>query len=174
MRADRSIGGLALFAILLTAAGAGVAIASSSGDGRIHACVGRGVGFVRIVAPGTGCQRNEAPITWNIQGPPGPPGPSHLSVMLRERTQTFTIDPGAPEGKGVAAACLNDEVVVGGGLTGRSAGTELLSLVSVGPFFDGNRSGWGMEWVNTTDEPVTVQVTVAAECVPGDMTTLPG
>ncbi len=40
----------------------------------IHACVVNDSGTVRIVAPGTACRKNEALITWNLQGPPGNPG----------------------------------------------------------------------------------------------------
>ena len=37
-------------------------------DGEVH-------GQVRIVLPGEGCRRNEAPMHWSVRGPAGPPGP---------------------------------------------------------------------------------------------------
>ncbi len=40
----------------------------------IYACVVNDSGTVRIVAPGTACRKNEALITWNLQGPAGNPG----------------------------------------------------------------------------------------------------
>ena len=44
----------------------------------INACVGNGSGLPRIVNDLSGCHPNESPLSWNVQGPPGPmgdPGP---------------------------------------------------------------------------------------------------
>jgi hypothetical protein len=40
----------------------------------IHACVNNSSGDMKIVPAGATCQRNWAPLSWNVQGPPGPPG----------------------------------------------------------------------------------------------------
>jgi hypothetical protein len=137
--------------------------------GTIYGCYSKTTGMVRVIDQDAGatCRRSEKELNWNEQGPPGP---SQLFVSLREEARTITVPPNTPEGVGVASACLAGEVVVGGGITARTAGLEQLTMLSVGPFFDGSRSGWGVDWYNDTSAPVTVQVTIGAECVPGTMT----
>ena len=122
--------------VVVIVAGASIAMAKTMGSGEIHACVGP-AGFVRVVHEATDCRRSERPLMWNVQGPVGPQGPSQLNVTLRERRATVTFAPGDPEGAGVASVCGVGEVVVGGGLTGRSIGLEKLTMVGVGPFSRG-------------------------------------
>ncbi len=50
------------------------ASASSSSSGTIHACVQKGSGDTRIVAPGRGCRHNERLVIWNVDGPQGQQG----------------------------------------------------------------------------------------------------
>lgn len=41
----------------------------------IYACVHKGDGNIRIIDGSTNCKPEETPLSWNIQGPPGQPGP---------------------------------------------------------------------------------------------------
>jgi hypothetical protein len=50
----------------------GVAVATTAGEGKIHACVGPG-GVVRVVEDGA-CRRLETPLAWNKRGVAGPRG----------------------------------------------------------------------------------------------------
>lgn len=62
------------------ATGGTVAVmAATTSDDVIHACVSRGLlglgaGDVRIVDEPDDCRRTEDPLSWNRQGPAGPPG----------------------------------------------------------------------------------------------------
>jgi hypothetical protein len=42
----------------------------------INACANISTGAVRVVFDGSTCKANEAPISWNVAGQPGPQGPS--------------------------------------------------------------------------------------------------
>jgi lamin tail-like protein/collagen triple helix repeat protein len=59
------------FASTTTLAGAG-----ARADGVIVACQKPGKGFLRVVKSASDCKRNERIVTWNEQGPAGPPGPA--------------------------------------------------------------------------------------------------
>ena len=41
----------------------------------INACITKSTGQVRIVSTPAQCKSNEAPLTWNVNGPVGPQGP---------------------------------------------------------------------------------------------------
>jgi type VI secretion system secreted protein Hcp len=59
---------------VLAAAGASLAVAATSSDSStINACVAKDGKVSIYPAPGT-CQANESRVSWNVQGPPGPPG----------------------------------------------------------------------------------------------------
>jgi hypothetical protein len=47
----------------------------------IHACVNSSSGDMKIVPAGATCPRNSSPLSWNVAGPPGPPGQGSLSVV---------------------------------------------------------------------------------------------
>jgi type VI secretion system secreted protein Hcp len=74
---------LALPAVVVLGAGTAVAIAAiPSSDGVIHACqvtTGPTPGQLRVIdveaSPPQACVAGEATLTWNQQGPAGPPGP---------------------------------------------------------------------------------------------------
>lgn len=56
----------------------------------IHACVKENPqGNVRIVTDPTDCRLDERSVTWNVQGPPGPPG-AGLEVHYAEQTEDVT------------------------------------------------------------------------------------
>src|SRR4051794_10472909 len=62
-------------ALALVIALGGVGIASITGsDGVINACYAKKSGAVRVVKAGKKCAKGEKPISWNQQGPQGPPG----------------------------------------------------------------------------------------------------
>src|SRR6059058_576617 len=67
-----------LLLTLLAAAPTGGAIAVARGPHSsrtvIQACV-RKDGRLRLVAANAACRRNEHPISWNVRGPQGEPGP---------------------------------------------------------------------------------------------------
>jgi hypothetical protein len=62
-------------------AGAGVAVAAQGtahkhANGVIWACARKGTGHLRVVAGPGRCKRGEQALSWNVQGPAGPPGPA--------------------------------------------------------------------------------------------------
>lgn len=64
-----------------------IALAAPADAAQIHACVKENPeGNVRIVADSTDCRPNERPLSWNVQGPPGPPG-GGSAVHYAEQTQ---------------------------------------------------------------------------------------
>src|SRR5215203_5701725 len=74
MRKTRLLGTLG--AGLVLAAGATTfALAQSSPDAKIDACVAKD-GDVRIVSAGEACKSGETAVNWNVTGPQGQPGAS--------------------------------------------------------------------------------------------------
>ena len=69
-------GGLILAAALAAAVALAFLINSvaTGADSRIHACVGKKSGAVRIVAAGKRCKKGERRVTWQRVGPVGAPG----------------------------------------------------------------------------------------------------
>ena len=62
---------------MLTLAGTG-AYALASGSATIHECASKRSGALRLSAT---CLGDERAVSWNIQGPPGPLGPSSASSL---------------------------------------------------------------------------------------------
>jgi hypothetical protein len=62
-------------AIVLTGV-VSILLASSAPAQVLHACVKNYHGHVRIVSDPANCHSHETPLTWNVQGPPGPAGPT--------------------------------------------------------------------------------------------------
>jgi len=48
---------------------------ATSSPGVLEACVNPGNGMMRLVDASTACHNNETRVSWNMEGPPGPPGP---------------------------------------------------------------------------------------------------
>lgn len=74
---------LAALALGVLAATAGVAFATTAltngytdGNGAYHGCVNKANGNLRVLHPGGPCRPDEAAISWNEQGAPGPQGPA--------------------------------------------------------------------------------------------------
>jgi hypothetical protein len=65
---------LALAALLVVAAGIGVASATIPSSGKIFGCFAKSNGALRVVQPGQKCKSGEQPLFWNQQGPKGDPG----------------------------------------------------------------------------------------------------
>ena len=68
------------FAIIVPVVGAATWVsASEDRPAAIHGCVDRHNGQVRIVSPQGHCRRSETALDWNVEGPPGAPGPAGTS-----------------------------------------------------------------------------------------------
>jgi hypothetical protein len=147
------------------------ATSQTSTSTTITACAHKKSGDLRLANK---CRPGEKPVSWNTAGPAGPrghAGPSALQVKLREVTRTFTVQPvksgAGPEG--VAATCKAGETVLSGGLTQYGSDLVPLRFFTSGPFFDGQRSGWTINWINPTDKAVTAEVTMSALCTAGKL-----
>ena len=88
-----------------------------------------------------------------------------LELILREATRSFTLAAG--EENYVASACLTGETVVSGGATGIPAGPVIMYS---SPTFDGNRSGWIVQYKNATASAITISASTAALCTKGKIT----
>jgi hypothetical protein len=61
--------------LCLLVAGGLAAVATSAGGGdEIHACYKKKNGQLRVIDAGEDCRRSEVYLSWNSEGPPGPPG----------------------------------------------------------------------------------------------------
>lgn len=54
------------------------AVAHAQTSSLLAACIGKATGTMRLADPGGSCRSGETPVTWNIQGPQGAPGPQGL------------------------------------------------------------------------------------------------
>ncbi len=161
MPGSRRFYGSVLLVVAAMLAGAGIANAHGGDTSLIHSCVNKDSGGIRIVGATSHCLRSEASLDWNKEGPPGP---SSLSVVLRETSRQLTLAPGA--GDVVSSGCLSGEVVVGGGPTNIPANVTVAYSTL---FFDGTNSGWSVRFENHGASTVTVLTAVSAECVLGTM-----
>jgi hypothetical protein len=158
----RRVYGTALVIIAATLVGSGLASAHGGDTSLIHSCVNAG-GRIRIVEATSSCSAQEQPLDWNKQGPPGP---SLLSVVLRESSRLLTLAPG--ERDFVSSQCVDGEVVISGGALNAP---EVVTVGRSSLFFDGTHSGWSVRFDNNTGETLTFTPSVGAECVPGSMST---
>jgi hypothetical protein len=71
------------FVLIIVFLAVTVVYAQGGDTGIIHSCVDKS-GKIRIVAATTPCEKSEAPLSWNIQGPPGPGGSGQLVVVDSE------------------------------------------------------------------------------------------
>jgi len=85
-----------------------------------------------------------------------------LELILRESKRTLTIAPGGEDF--VATPCLAGEVAVTGGPTSIPSGpTILYSTLS----YDGNRSGWMVQYKNTSAATITITPATSVTCTKG-------
>jgi hypothetical protein len=67
-----------------------VARAQQAATTQLHACVNQNSGDVKFVSEDTQCHANATKVSWNVTGPPGPPGVSGYEVL--ERTLSVTAE----------------------------------------------------------------------------------
>jgi len=89
-----------LVALTLGVAGIALAAIPSSSDQTIHGCYKTKDGDLRVIdteaSPPQSCKRDEQPISWNQQGPPGAPGEPGTSIIASlNQTANFSSGPGA-------------------------------------------------------------------------------
>ena len=160
-------GGVMIVGIVLCAALLGATAASAHGgdSSRIHACVNKSSGRIRIVGPLDTCRAGERALDWNIRGPQGPPGPSFLQVVLRTTERQITVEP--RDLFPFSTTCAPGEVVLAGG---PSLFTASLPIRASGPFLTaGGVTGFTVFFENPTASPITETVGVSATCTAGSM-----
>lgn len=95
MRPHRIAAGAALAIVL----GGAAAIATAAGeDETVRGCRNLRHGLVRIVLDGRPCKRNEAAISWNKEGPPGPAGEAGPPGAAGPQGSTGAAGPVGPAG----------------------------------------------------------------------------
>ena len=94
-RATKSAG---LVAALVLAGGVGQAMAADTASPQIRGCVGKS-GALRVLAVGEQCKDGERPLTWAIQGDPGPVGPAGPAGPQGPVGPQGSQGPAGPEGQ---------------------------------------------------------------------------
>src|SRR5712672_1798218 len=69
----------------------------SSDAQQISACVSNN-GGIRVLTPGATCRTGESPLTWNVAGPQGVPGPTGLTGPAGPTGPTGATGPQGPAG----------------------------------------------------------------------------
>jgi hypothetical protein len=69
------------------------------GSRRIHACVSRSKGTVRVVDEHSDCARGEYALAWNIEGEQGPPGPAGPQGDTGSQGPQGDVGPQGPQGE---------------------------------------------------------------------------
>jgi hypothetical protein len=175
---------LALAALLVVAAGIGVASATiPSSGGKIFGCFAKSNGALRVVQPGQKCKSSEQPLFWNQQGPKGDPGlpgakgdrgPVGPAGPKGDKGAKGDPGPTGPAGSGVGkvvrhrvvefldpgirvlkVSCGPGERVTGGGYSVGNR-TREVRVTNSTPFFDSE--GWQVEVTNDTITPTAVEV----------------
>ena len=91
--------GLMILGWLVGVSTYGIVSAQSADDNLIHACVSQN-GSIKIVGADNSCNTNWTPLSWNIQGLPGPSGPQGEQGL-----------PGVPCSECVSTTSLSDNAV---------------------------------------------------------------
>ena len=155
---------LALFVVL--GGGAYAVTGRPTADGVIHGCVAAN-GTLRIVGNSHACHRarghgksripGESPISWNRQGPTGPPGKDALANLV--------VRTGFPPGDGFTATngyayCQPGERAVGGGTRNNNNQPLVASFPTVDNFSapDGaTPTGWEV-FTSTATNPIAMVI----------------
>jgi hypothetical protein len=77
------------------------ALATSNGAGEsavIQACSAKGSGLLRVVSSPSKCRKHEIPISWTVQGPPGPAGPAGAPGPKGDPGPAGAMGPAGPQG----------------------------------------------------------------------------
>ena len=88
-----------------------------------------------------------------------------LDLILREGKRTLTIAPGGEDF--VASACLAGEVAVTGGPSTIPSGPTIVYSTLT---YDGNRSGWIVQYKNTSASTITITPSTSVTCAKGKIT----
>ena len=149
---------VAAVAFLAVAAGVGYASIPSS-SGTISACRdNKGVLRVIDAEAGQTCANNQQLLTWNQQGPAGPPGPAGISGY---ETVIASADTNGDNEATATVQCPPGKVILGGGANIHDADSDGVAfLVDSMPF--GN--GWRAEAARNWDTQQSFTVTVRAIC----------
>jgi len=144
-------------AAILAAAGASFAAIPSS-NGVISACKdNKGVLKVIDAEAGQTCNGNQQPLTWNQQGPAGPPGPGGINGYERVHVNVPIAPYGAASGE---AVCSDGKRPVSGGF---ALGTLHVRVIASVPYdLPAAEPGW---YVAASNEgPSPIEITVWALC----------
>ena len=85
---------VALAALVVALGGVAFATIPDS-SGTFHGCVANGNGNLRVVEGAADCGRNERAISWNQQGPAGPPGQGVVARLRSGPVEFPTFEPPA-------------------------------------------------------------------------------
>ena len=145
-------------AVALMAVG-GVALAQTTGNERIYACVNNGDGTMRQVAgPDVACSKGWHKLSWSAENPPATPIPT--TTTYTRSLESTALPNTQPPAFGLMTAtpmCDEGDVVVGGGIRiGTDRATEI--FVSRPRIFANDPEGWTGGVVNKTDESQTFDV----------------
>lgn len=127
----------------------------------IHACAKQQGGDLRLVSDAGSCLPSEMAVSWNIQGPQGPPGVvgAHIRSASETSTETFFA---------VIAQCEQGEIATGGGFFMAGPALSFAQLRNSGPIaqLGGDVPTAWYAAVNKpgTDEELTLSADVI--CVP--------
>ena len=145
-RFGASVIGVAGVLVLAGAAYAGVTALTQAEV--ITACTSDSNGSIRVVDDAADCRNNEAPLTWNTEGPagpagedgppgpPGPPGPGGVGGLTK--LEYVTVRPDTASQSAVEAVCGQDLHVVGGAVRNR---VPTAGLVRASHASDGQGTG---------------------------------
>ena len=154
---------VAVGAVTLLAVG-GVAIAQTTGNERIYACVNNGDGAIRQVAgPDVACSKSSHQLSWSAENPPATTIPT-TTTYIRRADQT--INAGAA-GASATAFCDSGDIATGGGY---ASFNPALQVRASQPYLPGNNPqdgdtplGWLVN-VHNTSTVETPTVTAFAIC----------
>ena len=105
---NRNMIAIAGAATAVLAGAAAMATAAGDAPTTIDACRNFRHGLVRIVFDVNGCKRNEAHISWNVQGPAGPAGSAGVAGVAGPKGDAGATGPVGPAGpKGDSGAALS-------------------------------------------------------------------
>jgi hypothetical protein len=104
----------------LAVIGTGVGLAVITDGEEIHACAHKESGRLRVVVDPDECEPSEEAVSWNREGPPGPPGTTSLQIV-HETTDVPTSEANRT-GFLAAALCPSGMSATGGGFRVNSDG----------------------------------------------------
>jgi len=88
-----------------------------------------------------------------------------LNVILRDSWRTLVLAPGAIQG--VASICLPGEIALSGGPTSIPGPPAFIYYSTL--IWDGNNSGWDVEYGNSGATSIVITPRTTVSCVPGTL-----